>query len=154
MTSGEVKAVALPSKAGHGKCSRHWVYDLSCDDFDDLRHRASDRCEICRVAGARTISDRELAYLAVPFWASDALKMAREERAAAGIVLHRLAQRTGAADPRRTVRFEDKLWDALRPAAMANGHDRAGLIAQFVRWYLRVPGASLPARPPARREEP
>lgn len=47
----------------------------------------------------------------------------------------------------RTIRLEQNLWDALGPAAMANGHDRSGLIRQFVRWYLTEPGAQLPQRP-------
>lgn len=47
----------------------------------------------------------------------------------------------------RTIRMEQGLWDDLGPAAMANGHDRSGLIKQFVRWYLRIPGAQLPQRP-------
>ena len=47
----------------------------------------------------------------------------------------------------RTIRMEQALWDALGPAALANGHDRSSLIKQFVRWYLRTPGAQLPQRP-------
>lgn len=47
----------------------------------------------------------------------------------------------------RTIRLEQSLWTRLGPAALANGHDRSGLIRQFVRWYLRVPGAQLPQRP-------
>lgn len=47
----------------------------------------------------------------------------------------------------RSVRLEDDLWLPLEPAAKASGYDRSGLIRQFVRWYLRVPGAKLPQRP-------
>jgi hypothetical protein len=47
----------------------------------------------------------------------------------------------------RSVRMEDELWEPLEPAAEAAGYDRSGLIRQFVRWYLRVPGAKLPQRP-------
>lgn len=54
----------------------------------------------------------------------------------------------------RTIRMEQDLWDKLGPAAMANGHDRSGLIKQFVRWYLRIPGAQLPQRPDAADERP
>jgi hypothetical protein len=50
----------------------------------------------------------------------------------------------------RSVRLEQKLWDDLKPAAEALGLDRAGLIRQFIRWYLRVPGAKLPQRPDPR----
>lgn len=49
----------------------------------------------------------------------------------------------------RSVRIEDELWEALLPAAQAAGYDRSGVIRQFVRWYLRVPGARLPQRPEA-----
>lgn len=47
----------------------------------------------------------------------------------------------------RTIRMEQDLWTRLGPAALANGHDRSGLIRQFVRWYLSEPGAQLPQRP-------
>lgn len=47
----------------------------------------------------------------------------------------------------RSVRLEDNLWKRLKPAARAAGFDRAGVIRQFVRWYLCVPGAQLPQRP-------
>lgn len=47
----------------------------------------------------------------------------------------------------RTIRLEQNLWDALGPAALANGHDRSSVIRQLVRWYLSEPGAQLPQRP-------
>jgi hypothetical protein len=47
----------------------------------------------------------------------------------------------------QSLRIEPELWTALDPAAKAAGFTRAGLIRQFVRWYLRVPGAKLPQRP-------
>lgn len=47
----------------------------------------------------------------------------------------------------RSIRIEQELWTRLGPAALANGHDRSGLIRQFVRWYLSEPGAQLPQRP-------
>ena len=50
----------------------------------------------------------------------------------------------------RSVRLEDALWVPLESAARSAGYDRSGLIRQFVRWYLRVPGATLPQRPAAR----
>ena len=49
--------------------------------------------------------------------------------------------------PHRSIRLEDELWIPLDGAARANGLDRSGLIRQFVRWYLHVPGAKLPPRP-------
>lgn len=47
----------------------------------------------------------------------------------------------------RSIRLEDDLWRDLEPAAKGAGYDRSGVIRQFVRWYLRVPGAKLPQRP-------
>jgi hypothetical protein len=47
----------------------------------------------------------------------------------------------------RSIRLEDGLWGPLEPAARASGYDRSGVIRQFVRWYLRIPGAKLPQRP-------
>lgn len=47
----------------------------------------------------------------------------------------------------RSIRLEDDLWTRLDVAAKSVGNDRAGVIRQFVRWYLRVPGAKLPQRP-------
>lgn len=47
----------------------------------------------------------------------------------------------------KSIRLEDDLWDELAPAAKQVGNDRAGVIRQFVRWYLRRPGARLPQRP-------
>lgn len=49
--------------------------------------------------------------------------------------------------PHRSVRLEQDLWDRLEPAAKTAGLDRSSLIRQFVRWYLREPGANLPQRP-------
>lgn len=49
--------------------------------------------------------------------------------------------------PHRSVRMEEELWRPLETAARTAGYDRSGLIRQFVRWYLRVPGATLPKRP-------
>ncbi|MGH3266025.1 MAG: hypothetical protein ACRDNS_28990 [Trebonia sp.] len=54
----------------------------------------------------------------------------------------------------RSIRLEDDLWRDLEPAAKAVGYDRSGVIRQFVRWYLRIPGAKLPQRPtPGRAAE-
>lgn len=47
----------------------------------------------------------------------------------------------------KSIRLEQDLWDDLGPAAAKVGNDRAGVIRQFVRWYLRRPNADLPQRP-------
>jgi hypothetical protein len=50
----------------------------------------------------------------------------------------------------RSVRVDDMDWDDAEQATAKMGTDRAKVINQFLRWYLRRPGASLPERPPAR----
>jgi hypothetical protein len=47
----------------------------------------------------------------------------------------------------RSVRISDEDWDDLEAATAAAGSDRGTLIKQFIRWYLRRPGAKLPERP-------
>lgn len=48
----------------------------------------------------------------------------------------------------RSVRVEDADWDDAEQATGRMGTDRAKIINQFIRWYLRRPGATLPVRPP------
>jgi hypothetical protein len=50
----------------------------------------------------------------------------------------------------RSVRVDDAEWDDAEQATAEMGTDRAKVINQFLRWYLRRPGARLPERPPAR----
>jgi hypothetical protein len=49
--------------------------------------------------------------------------------------------------PNRAVRVDDELWQEAGQAAAAAGTDRTKLLNQFLRWYLRRPGAALPERP-------
>ncbi len=49
----------------------------------------------------------------------------------------------------RSVRIEDEDWADADAASKRMGTDRAKIINQFIRWYLRRPGAELPERPPA-----
>jgi hypothetical protein len=44
----------------------------------------------------------------------------------------------------RSVRVADEDWADLETAAAALGTDRAKVINQFIRWYLRRAGAKLP----------
>lgn len=46
--------------------------------------------------------------------------------------------------PHRQVRIEPDLWD--RFGAIAEP-DRSAVIRDFVRWYVREPGAKMPQRP-------
>jgi len=49
----------------------------------------------------------------------------------------------------RSVRIEDDDWNDAEQATRRMGTDRAKVINQLLRWYLRRPGAKLPERPPA-----
>lgn len=60
---------------------------------------------------------------------------------------YRPAMVTTRKTPQHTVAIDDELWVALKAAAEVAGYDRPGVIRQFVRWYLRTPGAKLPQRP-------
>lgn len=48
----------------------------------------------------------------------------------------------------RSVRIDDAEWQDAETATSGMGTDRAKVINQFLRWYLRRPGAALPERPP------
>lgn len=49
--------------------------------------------------------------------------------------------------PLRPVRVEGALWNLF--GAIVGTRKRSGIIRDFIRWYLREPGASLPDRPSA-----
>lgn len=48
--------------------------------------------------------------------------------------------------PARQMRIGDEWYD-FDAAAKAAGTDRATLVREFIAWYLRDPGAKMPARP-------
>jgi hypothetical protein len=48
--------------------------------------------------------------------------------------------------PPRQIRIGDEWYD-FDAAAKAQGTERAALVRDFIAWYLRRPGAKLPARP-------
>jgi hypothetical protein len=50
--------------------------------------------------------------------------------------------------PLRNFRAPDEEW---RPFRAVSGNNMSGLIRQFIRWYLRTPGAKLPERPTPKR---
>lgn len=52
--------------------------------------------------------------------------------------------------PNRAIRISDEDWTDLRASADSSGSDRTKVINQFIRWYLRRPGAKLPERPERR----
>jgi hypothetical protein len=52
----------------------------------------------------------------------------------------------------RSVRVSDADWADLETATKAVGSDRGTVIKEFIRWYLRRPGAELP-EPPERKAD-
>lgn len=46
----------------------------------------------------------------------------------------------------RSVRIDDAMWADLEAAARELGLDRAKVINDLISWWLRRPGASMPAR--------
>lgn len=55
----------------------------------------------------------------------------------------------GANTPTRPIRIDLALWNEAGEATKAERTDRSAIIREFIRWYLRKPGAKLPQRPPA-----
>jgi predicted GIY-YIG superfamily endonuclease len=49
--------------------------------------------------------------------------------------------------PIRSLRVSNALWDEFGAAAAAMGLTRTDVLRQFLGWFLREPGAKLPARP-------
>lgn len=50
--------------------------------------------------------------------------------------------------PNRAFRMDDMgLWDRFGTATAETGTDRSAALRDFIRWYVREPGARLPARP-------
>ena len=48
--------------------------------------------------------------------------------------------------PHTSFRIEADLWK--RFGALVGEKNRAALLRDFIRWWLRIPGAKLPPRPP------
>ncbi|MEU0665740.1 hypothetical protein ABZ508_26640 [Streptomyces lavendulocolor] len=55
--------------------------------------------------------------------------------------------------PPRQIRIPDEDWSDFDVAAKSMGTDRATVVRDFIRWYLRRPGAKALPRPP-RDESP
>jgi hypothetical protein len=56
-------------------------------------------------------------------------------------------------DPQRKIRAPDDEWEPFEAATRAvhpeGRSPRSRVIREFIRWYMRRPGAQLPKRPPA-----
>ena len=48
--------------------------------------------------------------------------------------------------PHRPIRVDGALWDAL--GEVTGMRKRSALVRDLIRWWLRMPGAKLPPRPP------
>lgn len=53
----------------------------------------------------------------------------------------------GKGTPQVTLRLPPDLWEEFGRAAERAGVDRSTLLREFIRWYAKQPGASLPKRP-------
>jgi hypothetical protein len=49
--------------------------------------------------------------------------------------------------PIRSIRIAAATWDKAKVLARGQGKTMTDLIREFLDWWLRVPGAKLPARP-------
>jgi hypothetical protein len=58
-----------------------------------------------------------------------------------------LVATTERKTPQRTLVVEPEDWDELQIAAKAVGSNRATVLRQFIKWYIRRPGARMPQRP-------
>jgi nucleoside-diphosphate-sugar epimerase len=50
--------------------------------------------------------------------------------------------------PIRSIRIAAATWDVAKAKAREQGKSMSELIREFLDWWLRTPGAKLPARPP------
>jgi len=55
--------------------------------------------------------------------------------------------RTSGRIQHRSIRISDEDWDDAEQATAGMGTDRAKIVNQFIRWYLRRPGVTMPKRP-------
>lgn len=49
----------------------------------------------------------------------------------------------------RSIRVPDEMWEAAKARAAEQGTSAGELCREFLAWWLREPGAKLPARPGA-----
>lgn len=61
----------------------------------------------------------------------------------------RVTGRSGRGTARQTIRVDEELWKSFGVIAEAHGVDRSTAVREFIRWYVREPGAKPPKRPDA-----
>jgi hypothetical protein len=50
--------------------------------------------------------------------------------------------------PTRPIRVDDDLWEEFGEATAEQDTNRSEALREFIRWYVRKPGARMPERPP------
>lgn len=58
-----------------------------------------------------------------------------------------VTSKSGRGTARQTIRVDEDLWARFGGQAEAIGKDRSTLLREFMRWYVREPGARMPKRP-------
>jgi hypothetical protein len=58
-----------------------------------------------------------------------------------------VSTKSGRGTARQTIRVDEALWERFGVDATTVGRDRSALVRDFVRWFVREPGAKLPKRP-------
>lgn len=61
--------------------------------------------------------------------------------------------RSGRGTARQTIRVDEALWEHFGAGAEQMGADRSAVLREFIRWYVREPGAKMPKRPDAASSE-
>lgn len=57
--------------------------------------------------------------------------------------------KSGRGTARQTMRVDEALWEQFGAATTAADTDRSTVLREFIRWYVREPGAKQPPRPGA-----
>jgi hypothetical protein len=92
---------------------------------------------------------REVRKCEVGTWYPDRDAAAEAERVTIRAEQPKYNRRRATGDtPIRNLRVANELWEAIRVTAREQGRTLTDVITDFLRWYLRMPGAKLPERPP------
>jgi hypothetical protein len=55
--------------------------------------------------------------------------------------------KSGRGTARQTIRVDEALWEQFGERAASVDNDRSALLRDFMRWFVREPGAKMPKRP-------
>ena len=59
-----------------------------------------------------------------------------------------VSTKSGRGTARQTIRVDEALWEQFGKETASAESDRSAVLRDFVRWYVREPGAKMPKRPP------